>query len=199
MKILISYNDMGHTNGLTLMLLIQELQLCIVNKNIFGSNNTVLRNLCYHVFISPPDFPANITLQPIPGLKPLTEVCLSPGIFCLVLHTTLSSVHQMNFQPIFTAPYPTLAVAFNTYTLLTSSCSPTVPFFPITYQYHIGHSSPHTQLIFLPFMVFKCLHNIRNQPVSTAIPSPSSFCDITTIGKHQHLGEILKYVLSYVF
>ena len=86
-----------------------------------------------------------------------------------------------------------------TYTLLTPSPSPTVPFFPITYQYHIRQSSPHTQLIFLPYMVLECHHNIWNQTVSTAIPTPSSFRDITTIRKHQHLGEILKYVLSYVF
>ena len=86
-----------------------------------------------------------------------------------------------------------------TYTLLTSSPFTTVPFFPITYQYHIRHSSPHTQLIILPHMVFECRHNIWNQPVSTAIPSPSLFRDITTIRKHQHLGEILKYVLSYAF
>ena len=47
-------------------------------------------------------------------------------------------------------------------------------------------------------MVFECCHNIRNQPVSTAIPSPSSFRDITTIGAYQHLGEILKDVF-FVF
>ena len=92
---------------------------------------------------SPRDFPANVTLQPIPGLMLLTEICLNPGLQCLVLHTTLWSVRQMNSQPIFTAPYPTLALACNTYTLLTSSPFPTVPFFPITYQYHIRHSSPH--------------------------------------------------------
>ena len=176
-----------------------ESLVCIVNKNIFGSNNIVLHNLCYQLVFSPPDVPANITLQPMPGLMPLTEVCLSPGLFCLVLHTTLQFVRQMNSQPKFTAPYPTLAMTFNTYTLLTSSPSPTVLFFPMPYQYHIGHSSPHTQLIFLPFMVFECRHNIGNQHVSTAIRSPSSFCDITTIRKHQHLGEILKYAFSYVF
>ena len=138
---------------------------------------------------SPPDFPVNITLQPILGLMPLTDVYLNPGLFCLVLHTTLCSVRQMKPQPIFTALYPTLALVSNTYTLLTSSHSPTIPSFPITYQYHMDHSSPYTQLIFLPYMVFECRHNLRNQHVSTAIPSPSSFRDITTIRKHQHLGE----------
>ena len=71
-----------------------------------------------------------------------------------------------------------------------SSASPTVPFFPITYRYHICHSSPHTQLVFLSYMVFECCHNIRNQPVSAAVPSPNSFCHITMIRKHQHLGKI---------
>ena len=83
----------------------------------------------------------------------------------------------------FTTPYPTLALAFNSYTLLSSSPSPTVPFSPITYQYHIRHSSSHTLFIFLQYMVFECRHNIRNQPVSTAIPSARSFHDITTIRK----------------
>ena len=166
---------------------------------MFGSNNIVLHNLCHHVVFSFPDFPANTTLQPIPGLMLLTEVCLNPGLFCFVLHTTLWSVCQMNSQLIFAAPYPTLALAFNTYTLLTSSPSPTVPFFPITYQQRIRHSSPLTQLMFVPYLVFESCHNIRNQPVSTAIPSPSSFRDITTIGKHQHLGEILKDVFFLCF
>ena len=130
---------------------------------------------------SSPDFPATITLQTIPGFMLLTKVCLNPRSFCRVLHTTLWSVHQINFQPIFTAPYPSLAL---TDTLLKSSLSPTVPFFLITYQYHTRHSSPHTQLIFLPYMVFEYRNNIRNQPVSTVIPSPSSFRDITTIKKH---------------
>ena len=66
-------------------------------------------------------------------------------------------------------------------------------------QHHIRLSSPHTQLIFLPITVFECRHNIRNQPASTTIPSPSSFRDITTIRKHQHFGEILKYFFLMFF
>ena len=77
--------------------------------------------------------------------------------------------------------------------------SPTVPLFPITYQYQIRHSSPHTQLIFLPYTVFECRHNIRNQPISTTIPSPRSFHDITTIRKHQHFGKIFKYFFLMFF
>ena len=63
---------------------------------MFGSNNIVLHNLYHHVVFSLLDFPANVTLQPIPGLMLLTEVCLNPGLFCFVLHTTLWSVWQMN-------------------------------------------------------------------------------------------------------
>ena len=48
-------------------------------------------------------------------------------------------------------------------------------------------------------MVFECRHNIRKQPISKAIPYSSSFHNITTIGTHQHLGEILKDVFSFVF
>ena len=33
-------------------------------------------------------------------------------------------------------------------------------------------------------MVFECRHDIQNQPVSTTIPSPSSFRNITTLRKH---------------
>ena len=67
-------------------------------------------------------------------------------------------------------------VTSNIYILHASSSSPKVPFFfPITYQYHIRHNSPHMKPIFLPYMVFECCRNIQNQPVSTAIPSPSSF------------------------
>ena len=60
------------------------------------------------VFCSP-DFPANITLQSLSGLMLSTKVYLNKS-FCLVLHKTLWSVHQINFQPIFTTPYPSLAL-----------------------------------------------------------------------------------------
>ena len=132
---------------------------------------------------SSPIFPANITLQPLSGLMLSAKFYLNTS-FCLVLHNTLWSVHLINFQPIFTD---------------TPSPSPMVPFSPITYQYHIHHSSPHRQLIFIPYMVFQCSHNIRNQPISATILSPSSFRDITTIRKHQHFSEILNNVFSFVF
>ena len=44
-------------------------------------------------------------------------------------------------------------------------------------------------------MIFECR---RNQPVSTAISSPNSFRDITTIRTHQNLGKILKDIF-FVF
>ena len=47
-------------------------------------------------------------------------------------------------------------------------------------------------------MVFECSNNIRNQLVSTAIPSPDLFCDITAIGTHQHFGKIRKDIF-FVF
>ena len=98
----------------------------------------------------------------------------------------------MNFWPIFTPPCPTLVLASDIYTLLTSSPPPQVSFFSITYHYHVRHNPSHTHAIFFPYMVFECRHNIRNQPASTAIPSPNSFCGTTTIGTHQHFGKILK-------
>ena len=121
-----------------------------------------------------------------------TQVYLNTS-FCLVLHNTLSPVHQINHQInlIFTTPYASLARASKPI----PPCTWFLPhgsIFSNHIQYHIRHSSPHAQLIFLPYTVFECRHNIRNQLVSTTIPSPSSFCDITTIRKHQHFGEILK-------
>ena len=179
---------MGHTNALTLILIV----LCIVNKNLYGFNITVLHNLCHYVVFSLSDFPVNIIGQPIPNLMLLTGVCLNSILLFFVIHTALWSVPWMNSWLIFFALYPTVALASNIHTFLTSSPSPKVPLLPITYQYHILHSSPHTQPIFFPYKVFECCHNIRNQPVSKAIPPASSFRDITMIGTHQHLGEILK-------
>ena len=113
--------------------------------------------------------------------------------FCLVLHNTLWSIHRINHQIklIFTAPYGSLAPASKPI----PPCIWSLPHgftFSNHIQYHIRHSSPHAQLIFLLYTVFECRHKIRNQPVST-IPSPSSFRDITAIRKDQNFGEILKY------
>ena len=54
----------------------------------------------------------------------------------------------------------------------------------------------HAPYIFFPDMVFESCHNIRNQPVSTGIPSLNSFHDIITIRTHQYLGKILKDIFS---
>ena len=147
---------------------------------------------------SSPDFPANITPQPLSALcsrRKLvwTQVYLNTS-FCLVLHNTLWPIHRINHQInlIFIAPYASLARA----------CTKFLPhgfIFSNHIQYHIRHSSPHAELIFLPYTVFECRHNIRSQPVSTTIPSPSSFRYITTIRKHQHFGEILEYFFLMSF
>ena len=57
-----------------------------------------------------PDFPDRITLQPLSGPMISTKVYLNASS-CLVLHNTLWSLHQTNFQLIFTTPYPSLALA----------------------------------------------------------------------------------------
>ena len=151
-----------------------------------------------------PDFPANITPQPLSAscsLRKLawTKVYLNTS-FCLVLHNTLWPIHRINHQInfIFTAPYASLARASKSIPPCTWSLLHGFTF-SNHIQYHIRHSSPHAQLIFLPYTVFECRHNIRNQPVSTTIPSPSSFRNITTIRKHQHFGEILKYFFLMFF
>ena len=187
---------MEHTNALTLMLITSEVQLCIVNKNLFDSSNIVLHNLYRHVILSLPDFSAHITLQPIPGLMLLTEVCSNPSLLYFVIHTTLRFRLLDELLANIHSPCSTLALASNIHTLLTSSPSHKDLFFPIIYQYHIRHSLPYTQHILFPYIVFECRHNIRNQPVSTAILSPSSFRDITTIGTFQHLGEVFSFVFS---
>ena len=92
-------------------------------------------------------------------------------------------------------PCPAPALASNIYNLFISNPSPGICLpLSLTSQLTI-----HARYISLPYMILECRHNIRNQPVSTTIPSPSSFRDITTIRKHRHFGEILKYVFSYVF
>ena len=120
-----------------------------------------------------------------------TKVCFNTSVYFSITHTTLWSLPLMNSRSIFTSPCPTLALASNIYILLTSSPSHQVPLFSITYHYHIRHNSPHTHAVFFPYIVFECRHNIRNQLVSTAIPSLNSFRDITTTETHQHFGKIL--------
>ena len=123
----------------------------------------------------------------------LTAVSLNLSIYFSVIHTTLWSFPLMNSRLIFTPPCLTLTLTSNIYTLLTSSHFPGFHFFRsytnITYV-----TTHHTRtLYFFPYMVFECPHNIRNQPVSTAIPSPNSFRDITSIGAHHYLGMILRH------
>ena len=80
------------------------------------------------------------------------------------------------------------ALATNIYNLFISNPSPRFLFLSITCHYHLRHNSPHTH-ISLPYMVFECRHNIRNEPLST-IPFPSPFCNSTTTETHRHFEKI---------
>ena len=111
------------------------------------------------------------------------------------LRFMVSSLMDSGFTS--TPPFPSLALAFNIYNLFSSNPSLQVLFsfshVPLSLTSQL---TTHEHYIFLPYMVFECRHNIQNQPISTTIPSPSSFRDITTIKKYQHFGKILKYVFS---
>ena len=114
------------------------------------------------------------------------------------MHTSLWSFLSVSSQPIFTPPYATLALTSNTYPS-SHLVPPQVPFFfnhiPLSSTSQLG-----TYATFIySIMVFECRQNIRNQPVSTAIPSTNSFCDITTLGTLQHLGKIFKDIFSRFF
>ena len=116
--------------------------------------------------------------------------------FWLVLHNTLWPFHQINHQInlIFTAPYASLARSSRPISSPHLVPPPRLHFFQ---SHPISHTSQLTT--HATYTVFECRHNIRNQPVSTTIPSPSSFRDITMIRKHQHFGEILKYFFLMFF
>ena len=66
---------------------------------------------------------------------------------CLFSHHFMVSSLK-NSRLIFTPLCPTLALASNIYTPFISSPSSQVPFFSITYHYHLRHNSPHTHTIF---------------------------------------------------
>ena len=118
-------------------------------------------------------------------------------LFCIQAYSALFCTHIYGLSARSTpSQYSQLHILHWFWSLILTPSSylvptPTVPFFPIAYQYHIRHSSPHTQLILLPYMVFECRHNIRNKPLSTAIPSPSSLRDITTLRKYHYLGDTI--------
>ena len=129
-----------------------------------------------------------------------TEVCfiqvwISPSqTHCFVVSSLMDS--RLTSTP----PCPTPALASNIYNLFISNPSLQGPFsfnhVPLSLTSQL---TTHARYISLPCMIFECRHNIQNQPVSTTIPSPSSFRDITTIRKHWDFGEILKYVFRIFF
>ena len=129
-----------------------------------------------------------------------TEFCFIQ-VWISLWHThrfMVSSLMDSRFTS--TPPWPTPALASNIYNLFMSN-----PLLQVSFSFNHVPLSLTSQLttrlryISLPYMIFECCHNIRKQPVSTTVSSPSSFRDITTIRKHRHFGEILKYVFSYVF
>ena len=100
----------------------------------------------------------------------------------------------------FTPPCPTPGLASNIYNLFMSNPSLQVAFsFNYVPLSLTSQLTRHVRYISPPYIIFECRHNIRNQPVSTTIPSPSSFRNITTIRKQQQFGEIFKYVLFLCF
>ena len=78
-----------------------------------------------------------------------------PSVYFSIIHTTLWSLPLMNSRLIFAPPYPTLVLASNIYTLLTSSPYYLVPFFQscTTLTYFTTH---HTHAKFFPYMAFEC-------------------------------------------
>ena len=148
---------------------------------------------------SSPDFSASITPQPLSDLMLSAKVYLNTS-FCLVLHDTLWPVHWISHQInlIFTTPYVLQAGASKP---IHSRHLVFPPRLHSLQSHPISNTSQpaHVQLMFLPYTVSECRSIIRNQPVSTTIPSPSSFHDITTIRKHQYFGEILKYFFLMFF
>ena len=146
---------------------------------------------------SSPDFPANITPQPLSALcswRKLvwTQVYLNTS-FYLVLHNTLWPIHRINHQInlIFTTPYASLARA--------SKPIPSphlVP--PPRFHFFQSHPISHKSQLTTHATYISSIYGVRmpsqhSKPaVSTTKPSPSSFHEITMIRKHEHFGEILK-------
>ena len=105
---------------------------------------------------------------------------------------TVSSLMDSRFTS--TPPCPAPALASNVYNLFISN----PPLEPVPSSFsHVPLSltsqlTTHARYISLSYMIFEWRPNIRDQPVSTTIPSPSLSRDITTIRKH-HFGEILQH------
>ena len=143
--------------------------------------------------------PTSVTTSRKINFMILTEVCF------IQMWISISNTHcfmvssLMDSRFTFTSPCPAPALASNIYNLFVSNPFPQVPFsfnhVPLSLTSQL---TTHARYISLPYMIFECRHNIRDQPVSTTIPSPSLSRDITTIRKH-HFGEILKHDFLNVF
>ena len=129
-----------------------------------------------------------------------TQVYLNTS-FCLVLRNTLSPVHQINHQInlIFTTPYASLARA--------SKPIPSphlVP--PPRFHFFQSHPISHTMSQLTTRATYiSSIYGVRMLPQHSkparihTVPSPRSFRGITTIRKHHHFGEILKYFFLMFF
>ena len=104
-----------------------------------------------------------------------TEVCfiqvwISPSqTHCFVVSSLMDS--RLTSTP----PCPTPALASNIYNLFISNPSLQGPFsfnhVPLSLTSQL---TTHARYISLPYMVFECRHNIRNQTLFTTIPSATS-------------------------
>ena len=130
----------------------------------------------------------------------LMEVCLNSSIYFSIIHTTLWSFLVMKSQPKFTPPYPTLALASIIYTLLTFSAAPLPRFdFFRSYTTITYVTTNHTRNLHFSIYGIRIPSQHSKPPLSSVILSRNSFCDITTIGTHRHLGKILKDIFSFFF
>ena len=129
-----------------------------------------------------------------------TEVCFTQTWYFQ------SHIHRFMFSSFIdsrltsTPQYTTPALASNIYKLFISNPSPQVPFsfnhVPLSLTSQL---TTHASYISLPYMIFECRHNIRNQPVSTTILFPSPFGYSTTPETHRHFGKIIINIFLIFF
>ena len=96
----------------------------------------------------------------------------------------------IDFRLTSTSPCPTPALVSNTYNLFISNSSSQIPFSLNQVLLSLtSELTTHARYISLPYIVFKCSHNIRHQPASTTIPFQIPFYNSTTTETHRHFGK----------
>ena len=96
---------MERINVLALMLIIRKFTYTLLTKNLLGPCNIFLYNLCQHMFFSLWDFPAIITLPPIPVLTSIAHPT-NIGSF------SLGSLFFPRHVPTFCLPIPSYTHKF---------------------------------------------------------------------------------------